>query len=336
MFKKVVLFLKINSAFRRVVIAFSLCLIALVFAYAIYGNFGTLLAKTTPLPINLHSAKQANYSQDPAYMQIPPMQLQLIIDAIWDQNPDTQNLSLRLTQAEQIYFADVPSITPQPPTNIPPPVTGTPLPVQSTTGTPLSEQTTTPSLDVSPSPNNSEPTHTVVPGGPTATNPLIPDTATQPPLTHTATQSPPTPTSTQQPPTPTSTQQPPTPTAQPTNTAVSHCNSISVNNFSANLKRATWNIINNSPSAITISQISMSWPSGNDSLDKIFLGTGKIWDQTAPPPSVVITSGWTGSSRDIGGSSTKPLKFTFFSTALNSGYNLSIRFTNGCIAKSLD
>jgi len=260
-------------------------------------------------------------------MQIPPMQLQLIIDAIWDQNPDTQNLSLRLTQAEQIYFADVPSITPQPPTNIPPPVTGTPLPVQSTTGTPLPEQTTTPSLDVSPSPTNSGPTYTVVPGGPTATNPLIPDTATQPPLTHTATQSPPT---------PTSTQQPPTHTAQPTNTAVSTCGSILVNNFSANSKKATWNIINNSPSAITISQISMSWPSGNDSLDKIFLGTGKIWDLTAPPPSVVITSGWTGSSRDIGGSSTKPLKFTFFSTALNSGYNLSIRFTNGCIAKSSD
>ena len=311
MFKKVVLFLKINSAFRRVVIAVSLCLIALVFAGAIYGNFGTLLAKTTPLPINLHSAKQANYSQDPAYMQIPPMQLQLIIDAIWDQNPDTQNLSLRLTQAEHIYFADVPSITPQPPTNIPPPITGTPLP----------EQTTTPSLDVSPSPTNPEPTDTGVPGGPTATNSFIPNTATQPPLTHTATQPPPTHTATQQ---------------QPTNTVVSPCGSISISNFSTNLKRATWNIINNSPSAITISQIKLSWPSGNDSLDKIFLGTGKIWDQTAPPPSVVITSGWTGSSRDIGGSSTKPLKFTFLSTILNSGYNLSVTFTNGCTESSSD
>lgn len=324
MFKKIVLFLKINSAFRRVVIAISLCLIALVFAGAIYGNFGTLLAKTTPLPINLHSAKQANYSQDPAYMQIPPMQLQLIIDAIWDQNPDTQNLSLRLTQAEQIYFSDVPSITPQPPTNIPPPITGTPLPEILT-------QTTTPSLEVSPSSTNPGPTDTIIPGGPTATIPLIPDTATQPPLTHTATQSPPTQThtATQQPPTHTATQQPSTNTVSP-------CVSISISDFSTNLKRATWTIINNSPSSIAISQISLNWPSGNDSLDKIFLGTGKIWDQTAPPPSVVITSGWTGSSRDIGGSSTKPLKFTFFSTALNSGYNLSVSFTNGCTAKSPD
>lgn len=243
-------------------------------------------------------------------MQIPPMQLQLIIDAIWDQNPDTQNLSLQLTQAEQIYFADVPSITPRPPTNIPPPITGTPLP----------EQTTTPSLEVTPSSTNPGPTDTVIPGDPTATNPLIPDTATHTPLIHTATQPPPTHTATQQ---------------MPTNT-VSPCNSISISNFSTNLKRATWNIINNSPSSITISQISLSWPSGNDSLDKIFLGTGKLWDQTAPPPSVTITSGWTGSSRDIGGSSIKPLKFTFLSTALNSGYNLSVSFTNGCTAKSSD
>ncbi len=311
MFKKVALFLKINSTFRRVVIAVSLCLIALVFAGAIYGNFGTLLAKTTPLPINLHSAKQANYSQDPSYMQIPPMQLQLIIDAIWDQNPDTQNLSLRLTQAGQIYFADVPSITPQPPTNIPPPVTGTPLPEILT-------QTTTPSLEVSPSSTNPGPTDTGVPSGPTATSPPIPNTATQPPPTYTATQPPPTHTVTQQP---------------PTNT-VSPCTSISVSNFSNELKRATWTIINNSTSAITISQITLSWPSGNDSLDKIFLGTGKIWDQTAPPPSVVITSGWTGSSRDIAGGSSKPLKFTFLSTAQNSGYSLSVIFTNGCTAIS--
>jgi len=311
MINKIFLFLKINSAFRKVVIAVSLCLIASVFVAAIFGNFGSLLAKSTPLPINLHSARQANYSQDPAYMQIPPMQLQLIIDAIWDQNPDTHNLSLRLTQAGRIYFADVPSITPQPPTNIPPPVTTTPLPEILT-------QTTTPSLEVSPSSTNPVPTDTGVPGGPTATSSPVPNTATQPPPAYTATQPPPTHTATQQ---------------MPTNT-VSHCGSISVSNFSTNLKRATWNIINNSPSAIIISQINLSWPSGNDSLDKIFLGTGKIWDQTAPPPSVVITSGWTGSSRDIGGSSTKPLKFTFLSTALNSGYNLSIRFTNGCTANS--
>ena len=320
MFKKIALFLKINSTFRRVVIAASLCLIALAFAGAIYGNFGTLLAKTTPLPINLHSAKQANYSQDPAYMQIPPMQLQLIIDAIWDQNPDTQNLSLQLTQAEQIYFADVPSITPQPPTNIPPPITGTPL----------SEQTTTPSLEVSPSSTNPGPTDTVIPGGPTATSSPIPNTATQPPLTHTATQSPPTPTSTQQSPTHTATHQP------PTNTVVSPCSSISVSNFLTDAKRAIWSITNNSAATITVSQINLSWPAENDSLDKIFLGSGKIWDQTAPPTSVVITSGWTSSSRDLASGAISPIKFTFLAQPINSGYNLSVRFTNGCSVSSSD
>jgi hypothetical protein len=302
MIKKIVLFFKLNSAARKIVIAASLCLIALVYAGAIYGNFGSLLAKSTPLPINLHSAKQANYSQDPAYMQIPPMQLQLVIDAIWDQNPDTQNLSLRLTQVEEIYYAHVPSITPQPATYTPFPITGTPLPEILT-------QTTTPSLEVSPSATIPGPTDTSIPGGPTYTTSPLPSTITQPPPTYTATQ------------------QPPTNTSSP-------CGSISISNFSTDSKRAIWSITNNSGSTITVSQINLSWPSGNGPLDKIFLGTRKIWDQTAPPTSVIINSDWTGSSRDIESGVIRPIKFTFITQPLNSGYNLSIKFTNGCTANS--
>ena len=302
MIKKIVLFFKITSAARKIVIAASLCLIALVYAGAIYGNFGSLLAKSTPLPINLHSAKQANYSQDPAYMQIPPMHLQLVIDAIWDQDPDTQNLSLRLTQVEEIYFANVPSITLQPATITPIPITGTPLPEILT-------QTTTPSLEVSPSSTNPGPTNTIIPGGPTYTSSPLPSTVTPPPPTYTATQPP------------------------PTNTS-SPCSSISISNFSTDPKRAIWSITNNSASTITLSQINLSWPSVNDSLDKIFLGNRKIWDQTAPPTSVTITSGWTGSSRDIVNGEIIPIKFTFLVQALNSGYNLSIEFTNGCTASN--
>ncbi len=312
MIKKIVLFFKINSAARKVVITASLCLIALIYAGAIYGNFVSLLAKSTPFPINLHSAKQANYSQDPAYMQIPPMQLQLVIDAIWDQNPDTQNLSLRLTQVEQIYFSKVASITPQLATLTPSLITGTPLPEILT-------QTITPPIEVSPSATNPVPTDTSIPGVPTIASSPMPSTVTQPPPTYTATKPPP--------PTHTSTQPPPTNTVSP-------CSSISVSNFTFAAKRAIWNINNNSASTITISQINLSWPSGNDSLDKIFLGTGKIWDQTATPPSVAITSGWTSSSRDIGNVVIKPIKFTFLAQSLNSGYNLSIRFTNGCTAGS--
>jgi len=273
MIKKIALFFKINSAARKVVIAASLFLIALVYAGAIYGNFGSLLAKSTPLPINLHSVNQANYSQDPAYMQIPPMRLQLVIDAIWDQNPDTQNLSLRLTRVEEIYYANVASITPQPPTSTPYQITDPPLPEILT-------QTATPSLEVSPSPTNQGPTYTFTPPPPTST--------------------------------------------------LSPCGSISISNFSIDQKRAGWSINNNSASTITISQINLSWPAGNDSLDKVFFGSGKIWDQTAPPTSVIITSGWTGSSRDIGNGASSTIKFTFLSQALNPGYNISIGFSNGC------
>jgi hypothetical protein len=317
MIKKFVLFLKINSTTRKVVIISSLCLIALIFVGAIYGNFGSLLAKSTPLPINLHSAKQANYSQDPAFMQIPPMQLQLVIDVLWDQNPDAQNLSMRLTQVNQNFFAGVASITPQPPTITSSPMTDTPLPDNLT-------QTFTPSAEVSPTSTSSgptstsfSPTDTTIPGGPTNTSSPLISTSTPPPPT-------PTQTNTHPPPTHTFTQPP------PINTTTSPCGSISLSNFITETKRAKWSINNNAATTITVTKINLTWPAENDALDKIFLGSAKIWDQAAPPPSISITSGWTGGSRTIGSSATKELTFTFISQSISSGYNVTVWFDNGC------
>lgn len=314
MIKKFVLFLKINSTTRKVVIVASLCLIALIFVGAIYGNFDSLMAKSTPLPINLHSAKQANYSQDPAFMQIPPMQLQLVIDAIWDQNPDVQNLSMRLTQVDQNYFAGVASITTQPPTITSSPMTDTPLPDSLT-------RTFTPSVEVSltstisgPTSTSLPPTDTTIPGGPTNTSS---------PLTNTFTPSIPTHTNTHPPPTPTFTQPPPTNTTSP-------CGLISLSNFITETKRAKWSINNNSATTLTVTKIKLTWPSENDALNKIFLGSAKIWDQTAPPPSISITSDWIGGSRTIGSSATKQITFTFFSQSISSGYNLTVWFDNDC------
>ena len=93
--------------------------------------------------------------------------------------------------------------------------------------------------------------------------------------------------------------------------------------------------MNNSSSLVTISSISLSWPSANESLDKIFFGTGKIWEGTGAPPSIYISSGWDGSSRDISGNSSKKIEFTFNQQSVSTGYNLGINFTNGCsVSKS--
>jgi len=319
MIKRFVLILKKSSIARMVLIGFSICLIVAIFIAAIYQNFGSLLAKSTPLPVNLHSSKQANYSQDPAYMQIQPMELQLVIDAIWDQNPNIQDLSIRLTQVNQNFFESVASITPQPPTSIVSQGTNTPVPENLTqTNTPVSKYTSTSTAE-SLIESSLTPTDTDVPGLPTKTE--SPSTSTSLPPTYTFTQPPPTNTFTQPP--PSNTPVPPSITPNP-------CGSISISGFYTETKRAAWSINNNSVAAISISQINLSWPAGNDSLDKIFFGSAKIWDQSAPPPSVVITSGWTGGSRTVGSNASKELIFTFISQSISSGYNLTVRFTNEC------
>jgi len=332
MIKRFVLILKKNSIARMLLIGLGLCLIVAIFIFAIYQNFGLLLAKSTPLPVNLHSSKQANYSQDPVYMQIQPMELQLVIDAIWDQNPNAQELSVRLTAVNENFIEKVSSITPQPPTDT----------ISTTTDTSNpADPATTSTLAITASPTLTTPEPTKTSGPPTNTNIPGAPTNTQSPPTHT-----PEPTNTSPPPThtvePTNTSLPPTYTLEPTNTAApsntpvppsftpNPCGSISISGFYTETKRARWSINNSSVATISISQINLSWPAGNDSLDKIFLGSAKIWDQNAPPPSVVITSGWTGGSRTIGSNASKELKFTFISQSISSGYNLTVEFTNEC------
>ena len=104
----------------------------------------------------------------------------------------------------------------------------------------------------------------------------------------------------------------------------------SIRNFETSKKQVDWMVRNDSSFSITITQVNLSWLAGNDSLDKIFLGSAKIWDQTASPPSVAITTGWTGGSRTIGSSANQELRFTFISQSISSGYNLKVWFTNGC------
>lgn len=319
MLNKYSLFLKKNRDARVILIAVSLILLALVFVWAIYSNFGSLLAKSTPFPVQMHSVKQADYSKDPAFMQIAPVELQLAIDAIWDDNPDAQSLTQRMTQANDNFFSDVASVTPQAATNIPSSIpdepTTTASGVSPTDSTPFSATSTIPG----PTGTVLSPTKTNIPGMPTNT---------ESPVTPSSTPSQPSPTFTFTPPPANTFTQPP-----PTNTTSPSCGSLSLTNFSTDTKKVTININNGSPTMISISQISLNWPAGNDSLDKIFLGTSKIWDQTAPPTSIVINSGWTGTARNIGSNSTSPLKFTFLSQVASSGYSIQVRSTNDCLVK---
>ncbi len=266
-------------------------LLGAVFIWGIFSNFGLLLAKATPFPIDLHSASQANYQKDPDYMQIPPMDIQLVIDAIWDLNLNSQNLSMRLTQVNENFIASVSSVTPQP------------------------TFTNTPEI------SNSDPDSTLVltPGTPAATMELTPSfspTVTPPGFAASATAS-----STSAQPSNTPSKTPPL----PTNTVTS-CGSVSVGSFVTGEKKVTWTVSNNAPSTVTINRITLSWPAANTDLDKVFFGQSKIWDGTGPPPSIVINPG----SVILGGNLSNKLSFYFLNTVASGGYNISITYNNGC------
>ena len=132
---------------RVTLLTLGVLLLAAYFLWGIFRNFGFLLKKATPFPVNFHSATQANYQADPEYMQIPPMDIQLVIDTIWDQNLNVQDLSLQLTQVHDNFLARVETVTtptgeavaatgtsPGPTTS--PPQTNTPLPPTATPAPP--------------------------------------------------------------------------------------------------------------------------------------------------------------------------------------------------------
>jgi len=295
---------KQNRSAHLVLIAGFLLILGGIFVWGIYQNFGQLLARSTPLPVDLNSSNQANYSTDPDYFQIQPMSIDLIVDAIWDLNPNAGNLAVQLTQVNEIYYAVVPSITPMQialnpdQTMLPEPsvIFSTPEPAEN--GEVIPDITgTSPAVS------------SATPGGlplPTSTAVVLKPTNT-----------------------PSKMVQVPTNTLSPSTNTVSPCSQLSLSGFTTASKRVSWTITNGSGTAITVSRINLNWPENNGSIDKIFLGTSKIWDGTAPPPSVVINSGWVG-SRTIGPFSPSQIIFAFGDQSAGSGYSLTINFSNGC------
>jgi len=344
MINRLFLILKKSPFARAVLIGLSLFLIVAIFILAIYQNFGSLLAKSTPLPVNLHSSKQANYSQDPGYMQIQPMKLQLVIDAIWDQNPNAQELSVRLTAVNENFIEKVSSITPQPTTDTTSPTTdassSTDPAITSTLATTGSPTSTT----LEPTKTSGLPTNTNIPSAPTnttsppdtevpSTNTAVPPTNTAVPPTNTAVP----PTNTSVPPTntsvpPTNTSVPPTNTSIPPTSTSSPCNDLSISYFGRTSNRIGWRLNNSDNTVFVISSVEISWPPTNEELEKISLHGDTFWTGSKSPPSTTISSGWIGGTarRKIYPFQNAILRFFFDDTAHSSPYSITVDFTNGC------
>jgi len=295
--------MKNSTALRIAVLILGCASLGALFILGIFSNFGFLLARSTPFPINMHSSVQANYQKDPDYMQIPPMDIQLVVDAVWDQNLNSQNLSLRLTQVNDNFLASVASVTPRPTATVTAVSDFTP---KITQGGP------TATIDLTPS---STPTETPIGfiASPTSTGAAVTPTI----MDHSPTETEPVPTDTTIPPTNT-----PLP---PTNT-VSPCAQLSLSSYSTSVKKVAWLVVNNSPNAVYLERLSLSWPLPNDDLTKIFFGQSKIWEGTASPPSITINP----SAQVLPGNSSKKIEFFFVSQTASSGYNLTLNLS-GCV-----
>ncbi len=297
-------YLKKSPWLRTILIIAALLVLGTVFIWGIFSNFGLLLARSTPFPVPIHSSDQADYGKDPDNLNIPPMDIQLVVDTIWDLNLSAPNLSLRLTQVYDNFLSTVASITPRP--------------------------TATFTATIDPDPETTPDGYTTTPGEPAYTLDLTPTTSpTITPPGFIASLTP-----TEKVIVPTDTPQLPTSTALPPTNTVSPCGQLSLGNFAASTKKASWTVSNNSPSTVTISRISISWPAANSDLTKIFFGQAKIWESTASPPSKTIDFD-PGSDLNLFGSSSKIIDFFFLDQSTPTGYNLSINFTNGCsVSKS--
>ncbi len=303
MLKRINTRMKKSTALRIAVLILGCASLGALFILGIFSNFGYLLARSTPFPINMHSSVQANYQKDPDYMQIPPMDIQLVVDAVWDQNLNSQNLSLRLTQVNDNFLASVASVTPRPTATI----TG----VSEFTPT-ITQGGPTATIDLTPS---SAPTATPIGfiASPTAT-----DTAETPVITD---QSP-----TDTPPTPANTAVPPTNTSPPPTNTVSPCVQLSLSSYNTSVKKVAWLVVNDSPAAVYLDRLSLTWPSSNDDLTKTFFGQSKIWEGSTSPPSITINP----TGQVLPGNSSKKIEFFFTSQAASSGYNMTLNLS-GCV-----
>ena len=107
------------------------------------------------------------------------------------------------------------------------------------------------------------------------------------------------------------------------------CEQLDLRFINATSTVAAWRVQNSSGVPQIISRIEMEWPSTNDAIFNAFLDGAAIWsgvDQVSP---TFVTS-WIGDESDRRVNSLSRLEFFFGTAAASSGYNLTLRFENGC------
>lgn len=223
-----------------------------------------------------------------------------------------------------------PSNTPVLPATQTPTITSTPSPTLTTTstGTPTPTVTETPTPTQTTTPTQTgTPTETLTPTlGPsltptqtaTATQTALPTDTVAPTQTATAT---------------------PTPTITLTPTPV--CYGISASFSAPSGNKLELGIQNNGGSSVQVVALLFDWPDGslaNANLSSITMGGSLVWTLgDSISPTSIDESQWlpgTSEIRTVLAGGTRIMQFDFANTAVDSGYNISVTFDNGCTSNA--
>jgi len=119
-----------------------------------------------------------------------------------------------------------------------------------------------------------------------------------------------------------------TPTITPT-PPIDVCAQLDLRFISAISNVAAWRLQNTSGVSLTLTRAEIAWPESNDAIFNAFLDGAVIWSSEDLVSPTFVTS-WIGEpgDRDVDGLSR--LEFFFGTSAASHGYDLKLRFDNGC------
>jgi hypothetical protein len=119
-----------------------------------------------------------------------------------------------------------------------------------------------------------------------------------------------------------------TPTTPPTAPA-DVCAQLNLSYLNATSNIVAWRVSNTSGQPFTLDRIETTWPGSNDAIFNAFLDGDVIWSGQDLVSPTIITS-WFGERDDRTIVSLSRLEFFFGTAAAESGYDLILRFENGC------
>jgi hypothetical protein len=112
------------------------------------------------------------------------------------------------------------------------------------------------------------------------------------------------------------------------------CAKLDLRFLNATSNVTAWRLQNTSGVSLTVSRIEIAWPESNDAIFNVFLDGIMIWSGEDLVSPTFITN-WVGAPGDRVVDSLSRIEFFFGTAAATGGYDLTLRFENGCeVARS--